>query len=305
MTETTQVKPADYFCSIHSRELDEEPLGSAPRADVWFMLEYAGRWGSKAFEESNIADDVKAGVNAQLAEVPNTRLLLVKQGAQPEGEISFFAALANASPPQLYRFALPNYEALLNLDLAQLAQGDATYAANKVDEPIFVVCTNGLRDQCCALNGVKAHAALSDRFGQHVWQSTHHGGHRFGANLLAMPWGLSYGRMDRGDAVKTVEILLNGGLPLEDFRGRSSYAEAGQAAEGLLRRASGIEGIEDVRLVAQRALSDNEWEFGFESRAGEPHTVQVRRVVHDEMIYASCVGDKQSPVVHYELIQHS
>jgi hypothetical protein len=305
MTEIIQEKPADYFCSIQSREYDEEPLGSAPRADVWFLLEYAGRWGSKAFDESDLPDEVKAAVNEQLAEIPNSRLLLIKRSGQPEGEIAFFAALASATPPQLYRFALPNYEALPDIDLAKLAQGDAKYAANKVEEPIFVVCTNGLRDQCCALNGTKAYGTLSPKFGEQVWQSTHHGGHRFGANMLAMPWGLSYGRMDLGDAVGTVETLLKGELPLENLRGRSRYEKAGQAAEGLFREASGARGIEDIRLVAERALSEDEWEFGFETRDGGKHTVQIHRHVHEEIIYVACVGEKQAPLAHYELVKHS
>ncbi|MQC26091.1 MAG: hypothetical protein DWG76_01395 [Chloroflexi bacterium] len=304
-TELIDHKSTDFFCSIHSRNANESLLGSAPRSDVWFLLEYAGRWGSKAFKESSVSDAIKTQVNQQLNTIPNARLLLIKQDGRAQDGFAFYVARATATPPQLYRFSLDDYDDLLDINLVGLARGDAQFDAHMSEEPLFAVCTNGLRDQCCALNGVAAYQALSAEFGAPIWQSTHHGGHRFSANMLCMPYGLSYGHMDIAEhPAEIVGALLAGELPLENLRGRSIYDEGVQAAEGLLRAASGLRGVNELGFVEAQAVSGGEQAVRFEDAAGRTHRVRIREHVSETLAYVSCVGDKQAPLINYELIQH-
>jgi hypothetical protein len=306
MTEIIDHNSPDFFCSLQSRSFEENPLGTAPSAKIWFMLEYNGRWGSKAFEESSIPDNVKSGVTSQLDQIEKSRLLLIKQKSDKQPSLTFFAALADVNPPQLYRFELSDYSDLLNINLVGLAKGVKRYEENVVSEPLFLVCTNGLRDKCCARNGVPAFQALSDEFGEIIWQSTHHGGHRFSANMLAMPYGLSYGRMDLGESSDTVKAFLRNEMPLENLRGRSSYAKMDQAAEALLRSQIGSKDPNGLHLVSSYALNDENWKVIFEtSDKNLQYSVGVNRKTTDTLAYISCIGDKQAPVVKYSYLEHA
>jgi len=90
MSEIIDHESPVFFCSLQSRSFDESPLGSAPSANVWFMLEYNGRWGSKALEESNIPEEVKDYLTSQLENIEKSRLLLVKQKRDKEKGVTFF-----------------------------------------------------------------------------------------------------------------------------------------------------------------------------------------------------------------------
>jgi hypothetical protein len=110
----------------------------------------------------------------------------------------------------------------------------------------YLVCTNGARDPCCAIRGpAVAHALDRVRPGQ-VYECSHLGGHRFAANLLVLPEGLCFGRLDARSALALLEELEAGQLPLEHLRGRSGLAREEQAAEILVRRELGVHGLEDL-----------------------------------------------------------
>jgi hypothetical protein len=112
----------------------------------------------------------------------------------------------------------------------------------------YLVCTNGARDQCCAIRGAAVAAALAAARPGAVYESSHLGGHRFAANLLVLPDGLCFGRLDVRSALAVLDELEAGRLPLEHFRGRSSLTEEQQAAEIFVRRELGLHGLDDLSL---------------------------------------------------------
>lgn len=273
-------------------------LGTAPRADVWFGLEVPTPWGNKAFDESNIAPEIKANLNTQLKAIPEARLVLIRQSGNLRDGISFFAALSTANPPALYHFHLNDYSELLNLDLGLIATQDPLHDHALTDEPVFFICTNGRRDQCCAIHGPLAFRAAREKFGDAVWESTHHGGHRFAANLLALPAGLSYGRLRPDNAVGVVEDVLNDNVNHAHFRGRSTYAEPLQAAEGLLLEELG-KGSSALRMVSGVQIDERNWRARF-AQNGSAHDV----VVNAEQLgqtHQSCGEEKMGPILKYTL----
>jgi len=113
----------------------------------------------------------------------------------------------------------------------------------------YLVCTNGARDPCCAIRGpVVAQAIERVRPGQ-VYECSHLGGHRFAANVLVLPDGLCFGRLDARSAPAFADDLEAGRLPLDHLRGRTAYQPEQQAAEILVRRELALEGLDDVTLV--------------------------------------------------------
>jgi hypothetical protein len=287
-----------HVCSVESLELNEPLLGTAPRADVWFGLEVPMPWGKRALEDSNILDEVKAHLNAQVKAVPEGRLVLIRQSGNLRDGISFFAALSAATPPVLYHFHFTDYKDLLDLDLQSIVTQNPIHQHALTVEQTFFICTNGRRDQCCAVHGPAAFRAAREKFGDAVWESTHHGGHRFAANLLALPSGLSYGRLRPDNAAAVVQDALDGKISHALLRGRSTYVEPVQAAEGLLAQDL-RDGSGELRMVSGVPVGDQRWRVRF-TRNGTAHDVVIA-LEEIGQTHQSCGDDKMGPMMKYSL----
>jgi hypothetical protein len=113
----------------------------------------------------------------------------------------------------------------------------------------YLVCTNGARDPCCAIRGPAVAQTLERARPGQVYECSHLGGHRFAANVLVLPDGLCFGRLDARSAPALADDLEAGRLPLDYLRGRTAYEPEQQAAEILVRRELALEGLDDVTLV--------------------------------------------------------
>jgi hypothetical protein len=113
----------------------------------------------------------------------------------------------------------------------------------------YLVCTNGARDPCCAIRGPAVAQALERARPGQVYECSHLGGHRFAANVLVLPDGLCFGRLDARSAPSLADELDGGMLPLEHLRGRTAFEPEQQAAEILLRRELALAGLADLTLV--------------------------------------------------------
>jgi hypothetical protein len=125
-------------------------------------------------------------------------------------------------------------------------------------ERMWLVCTNGKRDACCAQEGVPVARALAAARPHETWECSHLGGHRFAANVALVPHGLSFGRVGAADAVDLVERVEAGDLPLEHLRGRMALSPPAQAAVIAAREAGAATGLAplDVRLEGAIATVD-------------------------------------------------
>jgi len=112
----------------------------------------------------------------------------------------------------------------------------------------YLVCTNGARDPCCAIRGPAVAQALERELPGQVYECSHLGGHRFAANVLVLPDGLCFGRVDARTAVVLAAELEAGRLPLDHLRGRTALEPEQQAAEILVRRELGLTRLDDLRL---------------------------------------------------------
>jgi len=113
----------------------------------------------------------------------------------------------------------------------------------------YLVCTNGARDPCCAIRGPAVAQALERELPGQVYECSHLGGHRFAANVLVLPDGLCFGRLDARTAVALAAELEAGRLPLDHLRGRTALEPEQQAAEILVRRELGLTRLAELRLA--------------------------------------------------------
>jgi hypothetical protein len=113
----------------------------------------------------------------------------------------------------------------------------------------YLVCTNGARDPCCAIRGPAVAQALERVRPGQVYECSHLGGHRFAANVLVLPEGLCFGRVDPPSAPALADELDARRLPLAHLRGRTAFEPEQQAAEILVRRELALAGLADLSLV--------------------------------------------------------
>jgi hypothetical protein len=224
----------DFRCSVASRD-DEEPMaGTAPTDTELLLVEHAGSWGRKAVAESRLPEAVRD----HLAGLAGVRVQLVRRHGGGAGTgTRVFHARATAAGFEVRTAVLAGPEDLLDLDVERDL---ASY-----DGPLWLVCTNGRRDRCCAEIGRPVTAALAEKWPEATWETTHLGGHRFSGTLLALPSGHTLGRLDAISALEACAALERGEVPVEHSRGRAGLPAPEQVRE--LHVLAG--GDPDVELV--------------------------------------------------------
>lgn len=306
----TEQVPSPALCAAGSLALGEPLYASVSPARYWLMLEVDEPWGAKAFPQSSLPEAVKAHLDAQLkalAQVDSlgsSRLLLIRQ--QPrvvKGGLRLFLADARPLAPALYEFSLPDYTALLSLDLAALAADPARLESSRREAPLFLVCTNGRRDPCCAANGLPAYRALAERYPTDAWQTSHVGGHRFAANLVCLPHALFYGRVNPAVALDLAQAYQHGQTDLEFYRGRGSLPEVAQAAEFFLRQELGLRTLDGMVLLDSTPVGEQEWRVRFLLEPeGRTHTVRLSVDQAGYRLQTSCKDLEPSDVPAYHLL---
>jgi hypothetical protein len=259
------------FCSETSRDVDEPLSATASRIDHWLLVEYRGLWTPNALRGSGLSDQVKARLREELRAREHTRLLFIRRpDRRGKPELLAYAASSLFGDESARRFAFEAYDDLREVDL--------TSGGEPVRHPLFVVCTHGKHDRCCARYGRPLFEALAEQLDDEwVWQSTHVGGDRFAGNVVCLPHGLYYGRVAREDAVRLVDEHLAGRLLLDRYRGRSIYSFAAQAAEQSVRVDESLGAIDALalrRVEGQRITFEDDRGIGHErvveETLGEP-----------------------------------
>ena len=271
------------FCADLSRD-NGEPLGAtASRIDRWFLIEYRGLWAHDAVAGSGLSDQVKARLREQVRAVPNGRLLFVRRPDRRRAEtLRAFTADSREGNERLRSFDLEGHEDLRELDLLD-PDGGAP-----VEHPLFLICTHGKHDPCCARYGRPLYEALRDEAEDDwVWQTTHIGGDRFAGNLVCLPEGVYYGRADRMHAAGILDEHLGGRVSLDLYRGRSTYPFAVQAAERAVREETGLVGIHDLVLARAEQEGEN-WRVAFLA-GGVEHEVDVHSELGD-LTFLTCTA---------------
>lgn len=279
-------------------------VGTALRVDVWLLLEYGGTWGYRAFEESSLDQAVKDHLSAALGSIPNGRLQFIRKERQHTRDtIHFYLADSSVQPPRLYVFQLDSYDDLLKMDIPFLVSGGASEEALH-PEPLFLICTNGKRDQCCARYGTLLYRHLRAAEDQAVWQTSHVGGHRFAPIMIALPHGIYYGRVEPDEAATIMAKTRTGQLYLEKYRGRSSYSAIQQAAEYLLRSQTGDLSLDTYRLNRPNTGESGRVEF-VSIDGGQVHMLEISVEQTRQTTPASCGSDKQAEIKSYELLRYT
>lgn len=120
--------------------------------------------------------------------------------------------------------------------------------------PLYLVCTHGKHDPCCAQRGRPVATALTLVRPGRVWQASHLGGCRFAPTLLVLPLGLMYGRVAPSSVPELVAATEAGEVFGALLRGRIGISPAAQAAIAYAHEKLALPRCRDVSLVSTTAV---------------------------------------------------
>jgi hypothetical protein len=241
------------LCSDASSARDEPLTATASRVERWLLVEHRGAWGPQSVPSSRMSTTVAREL-AGTAAGAGARLLMVRR---PHGVADFPGRrlFVVDSTPGAER--IRTRHAGTDAELATLTWEDEQWSA--YDGPLYLVCTHGRHDRCCALKGRPVAQALARVHPERTWECSHVGGDRFAANLVVLPEGLYLGRIDAEQAAAVVADLSAGRLPVGRVRGRSSLPLPTQAAQALAREALDLWGVEELVPSGQQGVADDTW----------------------------------------------
>lgn len=285
-----------FRCAAASLLRDEPVLGTATHVRTWLLLEHVGPWGDKALRDARLPEGLGAELQRRAAEHRAKVLLIRRFSSTSDGDgLRVFAAYADPVRPRLEAGRLADPREVLDVDLGALRAGGSSGLV-AYDGSIFCVCTNGRHDACCAERGRPVAKALDGAHPDESWEVSHVGGDRFAANMVVLPHGLYYGRLDPVSAISVAGSHLSGQLDLDHLRGRSSQPTVVQAAEIFLRREL-AETREDALVVVGRSPDGT---VAFEV-GGATYDVQVR-TVRETTARLTCKAGRDNPVPAHELV---
>ena len=231
--------PRRQPCSDQSLARNDPMYGTASAGSSWILLELSGGWGHSAFLNSPAVIDPELGrAVVRRVEAAGMRIAAIRRpGRRPATpRWRWFIARSDPGDEALYSGEVDGPHRFLDLALDG-ADG------RRCADPVVAVCAHGRHDQCCAVRGRSACAAIAARYPEFTWECSHLGGDRFAATMLVLPEGLCYGRVDSTDAAELVRLYLEGRLDDRFLRGRTSLPHAVQAAQHFARETFGDDRI--------------------------------------------------------------
>lgn len=254
--------PAADLCSTYCRVLQEPLPGTAVVATGWVVVEQPGPWGAKAPTQSHL-DPVFGGSFDDKCKKVDLRFGLIRSPGRHADSVerSHQVFVASTIPGRTWLLGgqVADPSELAALDLGAVARGDRTAVAASlpalapVDEPIVLVCTNGKRDECCAILGRPLVSGLAERAPGRVWEANHLGGHRFAPTATYLPAGTMHGHLTVETAVEVLAAADRGRTVLTGLRGRSTWTKRGQVAEVAVRELTGELALDALRVVGEHA----------------------------------------------------
>jgi hypothetical protein len=293
-------------CAPESLGRGEALIATASRVQRWMIVEQPGAWGVDALAESKL-DPSTATALAEAARAHGVRVLVARRRVNQRrlGAIrTVFLAHSRAERWWLEQVDVDSADpkALLRLDLGALAFPDPPGLGVPGPPSLHLVCTNGRHDPCCADFGRPVMRALTDAGAPDVWECSHVGGDRFAANVVCLPEGIYYGRVEAEGAARLVADYRERLIDLDHYRGRSCYGPLVQAAEAFGRAHLGERRIDGMSVLAADQRRDRSVAVRLQQRDGVPLEVVVARERSAVPVQMTCHGGPGLPW-RYRLVE--
>ena len=284
---------APMRCSALAEELSEPLAGTVDQRRRWLLIEDRSAWGTDA-----VADLIGPDEAARAKSLGLRVLLVRRREGDPAADAVRRVILVDTVTREM---AVRSVEGVAELSVEELSGLPLAAFGTPLTDPIFLVCTNGKRDSCCALRGRALVGALASEHAERVWECTHLGGHRFAGNLVCLPDGIVYGRVTAADGPRLARDFVAGRLDPSSLRGRSAWPAPAQVAEVALRQELGLFGLDDVALVRSDVSADRATVI-LATHDGEEHRLELEATPVDPPRPTSCRGDELERPVHWSAV---
>jgi hypothetical protein len=249
MTQTPEKFADCRFCSIVSKANGEDPIGSAPEAQHWLVVELPQPWSAQVFQEDPAVQPVFALIKKLVLQGIQLRPIAIapdrhysKPGYRRILYYRQTAASFNAFEPLEYWVpeseAMPLAIALLKrLGKGQAVSELAAFESYRQQSQTrdLLICTHGNVDAACARFGFPIYEKLRREYGSdrlRVWRCTHFGGHQYAPTLVDLPSGRYWGHVE----FSMLDALVNQhGTPADLYQFYRGWAGLGKFEQILER----------------------------------------------------------------------
>jgi hypothetical protein len=209
--------PSDR-CSALSLAVGEPLLGTAPTTSEWLLVEHPGPWERDPID--SLPEPSRATLAAWL-EAGDRRLQLIRRPTRRVEGDGVLVVRADLRSSTLLGRRLPSLEAL-----------EVPWPGEEMGHPMVLVCVHGRRDRCCAEKGRAVVNRLVEEMPEHLWETSHLGGHRFAATAAILPAGRVLGRLSPQNAGEVIRDAMDG-RPTAHDRGQAGLDEQEQVASAM------------------------------------------------------------------------
>jgi hypothetical protein len=291
----------DSGCAASAERRGDVLTASAPPAERWLLIECRGPWPRDALtalrrqpeardhetgagdlsgrgavvdqRTDHRADDLATEVSRVCAALRCRPALIRPYGRIDRAVPRRWAMVDSRLGHESVRWGeLPTDEHLLEV-LAGRDQGSPS------DEAIYLICTHGRHDPCCAVRGRPTAAALAAIHPDRTWECSHVGGDRFAANVVLLPHGLFYGHVPPSRAAEVVSRYDEGAVVPDLFRGVGALSPQVQAAQHFARAGGRSLKVGSLRPIAVQELERDKWRVRLEDKGHEVVVVVAARLV--------------------------
>jgi hypothetical protein len=255
-------------CAATARRRDDQMYATAAPVQRWLLIEHPGPWGRNALRESALDAAVTDALAARAAAC-KARVLMIRRFGRAHGGRRRLAWVDSRPGREGMWWASWAHQR----DLLDVLPDQPAGASSS--EPVYLVCVHGRHDACCAIWGRPIAAVFAAVRPEAVWESSHIGGDRFAANVLALPHGLYYGQVGADDVADLVAGYEAGRVQPRLLRGRSSLPAVVQAAQHHARQALGEYRVDALAPLHVEQPAPATWRVRL-AHPGGPVAVTVR-----------------------------
>ncbi len=277
-------------------------FATASHVQRWLLVEQTGPFSGESVPAGRIGR-AALGHLSRLARNVRARLVLIRRPPGVAVENGLRAYYADVRPGwEGLATMLVDEAALTELNLDDLGW-------TPVNTSLYLVCTHGKHDPCCAIRGRPVAAALANELEPgRIWECSHVGGDRFAGNVVALPSGLYLGRVEADEVSAVVELIDSGRVPVHYLRGRSCFIPAVQAAQHFARTQAGLRALDAIGDLVPMSVAEakgdgpHAWTATLATDAA-PVSITVRRCTSAQPVQLTCHSTDEKFYPTFELVR--
>lgn len=258
----------DTGCAATALQRGDSLIATAPPAARWLLIESRTPWPRQAL---TALPEVDTEVARRCAELGYRPVLIRRHGRIDRAAVRRYALVDCRPGHESIRWGELASDAHL-ISVLDAVAADALESLGDLQpptlEPIYLVCTHGRHDACCAVRGRPVAAALAAAYPERTWECSHIGGDRFAGNVVVLPHALFYGQVTPARAVEVAKHHAEGRVVPDLLRGAGTVAPPVQAAQHYARQAGHSLGLDALQPTQITPLSDHHYRIALATPQG-------------------------------------